>query len=99
MKKVLVIGAGTTGILAVQLLKHLNEKSLKETGKLEFDILHVKKDNEIIGVGEATIPETTKFMDSIGLHTSKLFKEFDANPKIGVSKHLKRNAIGRHRAR
>lgn len=73
--RIAVIGAGTTAILAIAALKS-KFKSAK--------ITQFADGGKTIGVGEATIPETTAFMDSIGLTASKLVQNCSANFKTGV---------------
>lgn len=73
--KIAVIGAGTTAILAIAAIKAKFKSA---------EITQFADGGETIGVGEATIPETTAFMDSIGLTPVKLIKDCNASFKTGV---------------
>lgn len=73
--KIAVIGGGTTAVLVLQAL-HSKFKSAK--------ITQFADGGKTIGVGEATIPETTAYMDSIGLTSIKLIRECGASFKTGV---------------
>lgn len=74
--KIAVIGGGTTGVLALAALTQLNQSH-------EITQFYSSKSGAI-GVGEATIPETTSFMDSIGLNSLRIMKECNASFKTGV---------------
>lgn len=73
--KIAVIGSGTSATLSILAIK----KNFPDA-----EITQIIKDYNIIGVGEATIPETTAFMDSIGLSSDFLIRNCDATLKIGV---------------
>jgi glycine/D-amino acid oxidase-like deaminating enzyme len=77
-KKILILGGGTAGWMAANLM-------IKAWGKYGFDITLVESpDIGIIGVGEGSTPMLKSFMDSIGLDEKDWMPACNATYKLGI---------------
>ncbi|WP_225318766.1 tryptophan halogenase family protein [Cellvibrio sp. KY-GH-1] len=78
-KKIVIIGGGTAGWMAANLM-------IARWGKLGFDIHLVESPQiGIIGVGEGSTPQLKGFMDSLGIEESEWMPECNATYKVGIS--------------
>ena len=75
VKKVLVVGGGTAGLISALILK----KKLN----IQIDLVH-SKNIGIVGVGEGSTEHWREFMQFIGIDPYTLIKECDATYKSGI---------------
>jgi tryptophan halogenase len=76
MKKIIIVGGGTAGLISALILK---------TKYSFIDISVIKSDNiGIIGVGEGTTEHWREFINFVGINENELIKEADATFKYGV---------------
>ena len=76
MKKIIVLGAGTAGLISALVLKSTFPKykvSVIESGAIG-----------IIGVGEGSTEHWKTFTDYCGINTSRLIRETDGALKKGI---------------
>ncbi|AEI88194.1 putative tryptophan halogenase [Campylobacter phage vB_CcoM-IBB_35] len=74
--KVTVIGKGTAGILTTKSLRF-------NFPDLEIDWIYPES-NKFIGVGEALVPGSSKFLKSIGIDNKMILKDFRGSIKAGL---------------
>jgi tryptophan halogenase len=98
IKKIVVVGGGTAGLVTAMILKHAYSK---------IDITIVESSSiGIIGVGEGTTEHWEYFMNRLGIPQSELVSETDATMKVGIkfinwnndNKFYFQNVIGEFRA-
>ena len=68
MKKVVIIGSGTAGVLTAGLIKQHYGNNIDVT--VVYDKL-----NESIGVGEGTWPNFSKILIQLGINLTDFFKQ------------------------
>jgi tryptophan halogenase len=71
-----IIGGGTTGYLATLYIA----KNYPDT-QVEWIYPEV---NNPIGVGEATVPDVTHFLEDLGVDTKKILRDINGSLKLGV---------------
>jgi len=77
-KKILILGGGTAGWMAANLM-------IKAWGQHGFDITLIEaSDIGIIGVGEGSTPVLKSFMDAIGLEEKDWMPACNATYKLGI---------------
>jgi hypothetical protein len=76
VKKISILGGGTSGLLTALILKKSNPL---------FDITLIKSlEIDIVGVGEGSTEHWATFMKYIGVHPIEIFKKTDATFKYGI---------------
>jgi len=76
MKKILIVGGGTAGLIAALIIKN-------KFSKLQIDV--VKSDDiGIVGVGEGSTEQWKEFMAFCNISLKELLKETDATFKYGI---------------
>ena len=79
IKKLIIVGGGTAGLIAAMILK-------TRLPLLEIEI--IKSDQiGIIGVGEGTTEHFKEFMNICGINETELIQKTDATFKYGVMFH------------
>jgi tryptophan halogenase len=87
IQKITIAGGGTTGYLtAFHMAKTYPDKEIT---------WYFPEDNNPIGVGEALVPKTTKFMDNLGITTKDIIKHCNGALKLGI-RFRDFNQIGEH---
>ena len=76
MKKHIILGGGTAGIITALVLKK----------SFPLDVVSIIESDEIgiIGVGEGSTEHWRNFMDYVGISISELIRETDATLKQGI---------------
>lgn len=77
MKKVVIIGSGTAGVLTAGLIKQHYGNNIDVT-------VVYNKLNESIGVGEGTWPNFSKILTQLEINVRDFFKQTKATVKLGV---------------
>ena len=76
IKKIIVVGGGTSGLVTAMLLKSAYIK-------IEITLIE-SSDVGIIGVGEGSTEHWAEFMKRVGISESEIFLETDATVKTGI---------------
>lgn len=78
LKKIIVLGGGTSGwIAACMLAKHL------KPSRCEIQVVE-SEDINVIGVGESTIPPFVRLLQHLGIDESEFLRETHACFKLGI---------------
>jgi tryptophan halogenase len=77
MKKIVIVGSGTAGVICSTFFKSFWKN------KVEVILIHDSK-TEIIGVGESTIPSIFEYLNYIGINSQELFKNTNTTFKLGI---------------
>jgi hypothetical protein len=87
MKKLLILGGGTAGWMAANLLNHyLSKQNAKNVKQEPWQISLVESPQiGIIGVGEGSTPQLKKFFDILGITESEWMPACHATFKNGIS--------------
>jgi hypothetical protein len=87
MKKLLVLGGGTAGWMAANILNHyLGAKNATKLNQEPWQICVIESPQVgIIGVGEGSTPQLKKFFDLLGISESEWMPECHASFKNGIS--------------
>jgi len=87
MKKLLILGGGTAGWMAANMLNHyLGSKSASNLNQQTWQITLVESPQiGIIGVGEGSTPQLKKFFDLLGIDESEWMPASHATFKNGIS--------------
>jgi tryptophan halogenase len=78
MKKFIILGSGTTGLIAAGMIKRYWGDKVQIS--LYYD---VKKKN--IAVGESTTPIVHLFLNAMGLTTADLIRDLNVTVKLGIN--------------
>ena len=87
MKKLLILGGGTAGWMAANMLNHyLGKQSAHVTNQEPWQITLIESPQiGIIGVGEGSTPQLKKFFDLLGISESEWMPACHATFKNGIS--------------
>jgi tryptophan halogenase len=77
MKKILVLGTGTAGLISASLIKTLYKD------KVDVEVYY-DKSQENIGVGEGTVPNILDVLNTLGISVSDLIKSIGTTIKLGI---------------
>lgn len=78
MKKILILGTGTAGLIAASMIKE------SYGDKVDISVYY-DKNQENIGVGEGTIPNIHNVLDTLGISVQDLIKSIGATIKLGIN--------------
>jgi len=93
MKKILIVGGGSSGWMSALFLNKVYNQNDKT---VDISVLE-SKDIDILGVGEATVPTIRNFFQSLGIDENELIKETNATFKTGIlfEQWMKNDETGR----
>ena len=80
MKKIVIVGGGSSGWMTASYLNHLYNKHDKN---VQVTLIE-SKDIDILGVGEATVPTLRTFFQALGFDEAEVMRETNATFKNGI---------------